>query len=189
MIKVIVSLTDFQKSVLESQAAMDPPNDFKHPLTERELKGLAIRLVKGQTTMTLATATGDKAWAAPVYYVFVYSAFYFLSAPASRHVIEALQSEQASAAIYASASTWREIRGLQMTGYIQVVDAGLEAIQVLREYLKKFPFTGDFFKKKTAPDIETFAEIFGVRLYRFIPTLAYYLDNQIRFAFKAEVKL
>ena len=168
---------------------MDSPNDFEHPLTQRELKGRAMRLVEGQTTMTLATATGDKAWAAPVYFVFVNSAFYFLSAPASRHVKEALQSKQASSAIYASASTWREIRGLQMTGYIQVVDAGLEAIQVLRKYLKKFPFTGDFFKKKATPDIETFADRFGVKLYRFIPTLAYYLDNQVRFAFKAEVKL
>jgi hypothetical protein len=168
---------------------MDPPNHFEHPLTERGLKALAMRLVEAQTTMTLATAKGDEAWAAPVYYVFVNSAFYFLSAPASRHVKEALQSEQASSAIYASASTWKEIRGLQMTGYIQVVDAGLEAIQVLREYLKKFSFTMEFFKKKATPDIETFAERFGVRLYRFIPTLAYYLDNQIRFAFKAEVKL
>ena len=168
---------------------MARPNDYEHPLTEQELKGLAMRLVEGQTTMTLATARGGEAWAAPVYYVFVNSAFYFLSAPASRHVKEALQSGQASSAIYASASTWKEIRGLQMTGYIQAVDAGLEALQVLRAYLKKYPFTMDFFKTKATPDIETFMEIFGVRLYRFIPTLAYYLDNQIRFAFKSEVKL
>ena len=76
-----------------------------------------------------------------------------------------------------------------MTGCIQVVDAGLEAIQVLRAYLKKYPFTKSFFKKKVPLDLESFAERFGVKLYRFTPALVYYLDNQIRFAYRAEVTL
>ena len=161
----------------------------EHALTDRELKDMALRLVEEETTMTLATAKRDEAWAAPVYYVFVKSAFYFLSDPTSRHIKEALQSGQAASAIYASATTWKEIRGLQMSGRVQVVNTGILAVQVLREYLKKYPFTKEFFKKKTVPDLEAFSERFGVRLYGFIPTLTYYLNNQIRFAFRAEVKL
>jgi len=168
---------------------MDRPNDSDHSPTERELTGLARRLVDAQTTMTLATAKGDEAWAAPVYYVFVRSAFYFLSSPTSRHIKEALQSSQASATIYTFASTWKEIRGLQMNGCIQPVNSGLEAIQVLRAYLKKYPFTKDFFKKNAALDLETLTERFGVKLYKFFPTLVYYLDNRIRFAFRVQVKL
>jgi uncharacterized protein YhbP (UPF0306 family) len=156
--------------------------------TGEELNDLAGRLASGQTTMTLATAGDDAAWAAPVYYVFFKSAFYFLSSPESRHIKEALENGRASSAVYASASTWLEIRGLQMTGSIHPVSEGLEAFQVLREYLKKFPFTKDFFKSNIPMDPKSFWDRFGVKLYRFSPSLVYYLDNRIRFAFREEVK-
>jgi len=168
---------------------MSAPHDPKHTPTARELTELAGRLVAEQTTMTLATARNDVAWAAPVYYVFFKSGFYFLSDPKSRHIQEALQSGQTSASIHASASTWKEIRGLQMTGGIGPVEGGLEALQVLKEYLKKYPFTKEFFGKNASLDINSFGERFGVRLYKFVPALVYYLDNQIRFAFKEVVKL
>ena len=86
-------------------------------------------------------------------------------------------------------STWKEIKGLQMAGRIRVVNPGLDAIQVLRAYLKKYPFTKEFFKENISMDLDSFAQRFGVKLYRFIPTLVYYLDNQIRFAFREEVTL
>ena len=150
---------------------------------------MARRLVDAQTTLTLATAEGDTAWAAPVYYVFVKSTFYFLSGPSSRHITEALRNGQASGAVHAAASTWKEIRGLQMTGRVRAVNPGLKAVQVLRAYLKKYPFTTNFFKENVSLDLDTFAERFGVKLYGFIPSLVYYLDNQIRFAFREEVTL
>ena len=168
---------------------MTRTNDSEQIPTKQELKDLAARLVAEQTTMTLATAADDKAWAAPVYYVFVKSAFYFLSSPNSRHIIEALQSGQASAAIYANASTWTEIKGLQMSGCIQAADRKFDAIKIMREYLKKYPFTKDFFKENVSIDIKLLSERFGVKLYKFTPTLVYYLDNQIQFAFRAEVQL
>ncbi|MCP4154641.1 MAG: hypothetical protein GY757_43355 [bacterium] len=163
--------------------------DSNSTKTGQELNDLAGHLASGQTTMTLATARSDVAWAAPVYYVFFKSAFYFLSAPESRHIKEALENGRASSAIYASGSTWQEIRGLQMSGSIHPVEGRLEAFQVLRAYLKQFPFTKDFFKKNTSMDPESFWERFGVKLYRFKPSLVYYLDNRIRFAFREEVKL
>lgn len=154
-----------------------------------ELTAMARRLVAEQNTLTLATADGNTAWAAPVYYVYEKSTFYFLSSPKSRHITEALENDQASAAIHATASTWKEIRGLQMSGRIKAVKPGLEAVQVLRAYLKKYPFTTDFFKGNKPLDLDAFSERFGVKLYGFIPSLVYYLDNQIRFAFREEVTL
>jgi len=155
----------------------------------KTLTAMARQLVDEQNTLTLATAEGGKAWAAPVYYVYEKSTFYFLSSPKSRHITEALQNDQASAAIHAAASTWKEIRGLQMTGRIQAVRPGLKAARVLRAYLKKYPFTTDFFKGETALDLDAFADRFDVKLYGFTPTLVYYLDNQIRFAFREQVKI
>jgi uncharacterized protein YhbP (UPF0306 family) len=169
---------------------MAPPRDSKNLPNEQELKDRAVHLAAEQTTMTLATAGGEVAWAAPVYYVFFKSAFYFLSDPESRHVREALQSGQASAAVYPPASsTWREIRGLQMTGCIRPVEGGREALQALRAYLKKYPFTREFFETGASLDLAGFSERFGVRLYKFRPVRVYYLDNRIRFAFRAEVAL
>jgi uncharacterized protein YhbP (UPF0306 family) len=168
---------------------MPQTSDSEKTPTSRELTEMAHRLVAEQNTLTLATAEGDTAWAAPVYYVFLKSSFYFLSSPNSRHITEALKSSRASASMHATASTWKEIRGLQMAGRIRVVNPGLDAIQVLRAYLKKYPFTKEFFKENISLDLDTFAQRFGVKLYRFIPTLVYYLDNQIRFAFREEVTL
>ena len=168
---------------------MAPSRDSNSTKSGQELNDLAGHLATGQNTMTLATAGSDMAWAAPVYYVFFKSAFYFLSAPESRHIKEALEIGRASSAVYASGTTWQEIRGLQMSGRIHPVEGKLEAIQVLRVYLKKFPFTKGFFKKNISMDPESFWERFGVKLYRFKPTLVYYLDNRIRFAFREEVKI
>ena len=168
---------------------MSKTNDTSMTPGARELTAMARQLVAEQNTLTLATAEGDTAWAAPVYYVFLKSAFYFLSDPKSRHIQESLRSGQASAAVHAAASTWREIRGLQMTGRVQPVETGREALQALRAYLKKYPFTNELFGKNTPLNLESFRDRFGVRLYKFIPTLVYYLDNQIRFAFREEVKI
>jgi uncharacterized protein YhbP (UPF0306 family) len=168
---------------------MSAPQDPRPTPSGQALSKLAGRLADEQSTMTLATASQDVAWAAPVYYVFYKSTFYFLSDPKSRHIQEALQSGQSSSAVHAAASTWQEIRGLQMTGTIEPVEGGLEALQALKEYLKKYPFTKEFFGKNTTLDLKIFVERFGVRLYKFTPRQVYYSDNQIRFAFRETVKL
>ena len=168
---------------------MAPSRDSNSTPTEAELTALAGRLAAEQTTMTLATAKDDAAWAAPVYYVFFKSAFYFLSTPESRHIKEALENDRVSSAVHAAGATWQEIRGLQMSGSIHPVEGRMEAIQVLRVYHKRFPFTKDFFKKNTSMDPESFWKRFGVKLYQFKPALVYYLDNRIRFAFREEVKI
>ena len=163
--------------------------DSKQSPGGREIRNLAVSLLTEQTTMTLATVDENGTWAAPVYYVFFNSAFYFLSDPKSRHIQDSLQNVQAAASVHAAASTWQAIRGVQMSGRVQPVAVGREALQVLRAYLAKYPFTREFFPKNSPLDLTSFSKRFGVRLYKFIPTLVYYLDNQIRFAFRAEVKL
>ena len=168
---------------------MSAPQDHEGPPSGQALNELAVRLATEQTTMTLATARNNVSWAAPVYYVFVKSEFYFLSDPKSRHIQEALQSGQSSAAIHAPAATWKEIRGLQMTGSINPIGVGREALQALHAYLKKYPFTKEFFDDDVSFDLKSFGDRFGVKLYKFVPELVYYLDNQIRFAFREVVTL
>ena len=153
------------------------------------LNRLALELINDQSTMSLATAKGDNAWAAPVYYVLYKSAFYFFSSPDSRHIVEAMDSGQASAAIYPTASTWKEIKGIQMSGGIRSAGLGVTALQALRAYIAKFPFTKEFFEPGQAVNLENFGKRFRVKLYRFDPDTVLYLDNQIEFGFRTEVML
>jgi hypothetical protein len=156
---------------------------------EQELRKLAEELIAGQNTVTLATAINDIPWAAPVYYVNLGFAFYLFSDPESRHIRESLETKHAAGAIFHQASTWKEIRGIQMTGEITQVSPGWEALKAVRAYLQKFPFTEEFFDRHQELDLEAFAKRFRVRLYRFQPTILYYMDNRIRFSFREKVPL
>jgi len=161
----------------------------ENPPTTAELKARSKDLIENQNTMTLATASKEQAWAAPVYYANLHFNFYFFSDPESRHIREAMHSRQASAAVFEPASSWKGIRGIQMSGHIQSLSPGLEAVRALRAYLKKYPFTKEFFGKDQSLDLNTFLTRFRVKLYRFEPSLLYYMDNSIRFSFRAEISL
>jgi hypothetical protein len=178
--------------VPESSARTENPRPMtsdKPSPTVQEISKWAEDLVKEQNTLTIATAHADIPWAAPVYYVNLGFTFYFFSDPSSRHIRESIEKKQAAAAIFRQASTWREIRGIQMSGTISPVSVGIEALRVVRAYLRKFPFTEEFFDQGQELDMEAFAKRFRVRLYRFEPTLMYYLDNSVRFSFREKVPL
>lgn len=155
----------------------------------QDVKALAMELIASQSTMTLGTAQKGEAWAAPVYYVFHHGDFYFFSAPDSRHILEAVESGQAAAAIYPSVHSWKDIRGIQMSGCIGKVGVGLKAAQALRAYVKKYPFVKEFFDPGQEPNLKDFGNRFRVWFYCFTPTLVYYLDNAIRFGFREAIVL
>jgi hypothetical protein len=157
--------------------------------TPFELTHLAQGFIEDRSTMTLATSKSNEAWAAPIYFVFRSGCFYFFSDPASRHIQDALANGQAASAIHAEASSWKEIRGLQMSGVIEGVGPGLDAVGAIRDYVRKFPFVGELFKPGDVLDLAGFSARFRVRLYRFRPTIVYYLDNRIRFGFREQVRL
>ncbi|MEW6669762.1 MAG: pyridoxamine 5'-phosphate oxidase family protein [Thermodesulfobacteriota bacterium] len=154
-----------------------------------ELIKQAEELIRQVSTMTISTATRDEPWAAPVYFASRGFLFYFFSDPGSRHVQEGLKSGRAAAAIYPEVSSWRDIRGVQMSGSLNAVQPGLEALRAIHAYLQKFPFTREFFDRQQKIDLEAFAGTFKVRLYVFKPALLYYLDNRIRFSFRESIPL
>jgi uncharacterized protein YhbP (UPF0306 family) len=167
---------------------MNKTTDSQQP-SDRDLRALAEGLISEQNTMTLATAQDGIAWAAPVYYANRGFYFYFFSDPESRHIREARQSGQASASIFSPAATWQDIRGVQMSGVVGAVSPGLEALRALRAYLKKYPFTKEFFDTGEKLNLDAMLKRFRVKLYRFQPSLFYYLDNKIRFGFRGSLDL
>lgn len=150
---------------------------------------LALALIDQHSTMTLATADDRTAWAAPVYYALHKGSFYFFSNPETRHIREAMASGQAAAAIYPMVDAWQAIRGIQMSGRIQSARPGIGSLAALRAYIKKYPFTKDFFESEQPMDLAGFAKQFKVSFYRYKPELVYYLDNQVRFGFRTEIDL
>ncbi|MBW1997652.1 MAG: pyridoxamine 5'-phosphate oxidase family protein [Deltaproteobacteria bacterium] len=167
----------------------DVKAEKNHIPGEDELRRLALKLILEQTTMTLATAHEDIAWSAPVYYVNRDFNFYFFSDPESRHIKESMRTGHASASIYAPASSWRDIRGIQMSGSVKALSPGFEAVNILRIYLKKYPFTEEFFDSGQKIDLGALLKRFRVRLYNFNPDLLYYMDNSIRFGFRGRIGL
>ena len=154
----------------------------KHPLQE-----IARAFILEHHVMTLATSGDGLAWAAPLYYLYRDLSFYFFSQPTARHIREALETEQAAAAIHAASSGWQDIRGLQMSGSVAAVLSGEEAVRVFNVYCQRFPFVREFFTVEEALDVKSFLKRFQVRIYRFSPRLVYYLDNGIRFGFRERV--
>lgn len=154
-----------------------------------KLKKLAESFIAGWNIMTLATTSERGVWAAPVYYVYLDSCFYFFSDPESRHVRDALMSGQAACAISAFSASWRDIRGIQMKGRIKPVSGGWQAVNVFRAYIQKYSFVSEFFDSGQDMDPEMFLDRFRVKLYQFTPDETYYLDNSIRFGFREAITL
>lgn len=74
-----------------------------------------------------------------------------------------------------------------MNGRITPVRPGMTAVRAIRAYLAKFPFVQEFFDEGQMLDLIGFSRRFRVKLYRFTPLRAYYLDNEVRFGFRTEV--
>ena len=145
------------------------------------------KLISDSHSMTIATASENIAWAAPVYYVNIGLCFYFFSNFESRHIKETLSSGQAACTIHAESSSWEELCGLQMSGNILEVKGVLEASPAIRMYVKKFPLTKSFFPSIKNLNLNSFLAKFHAKFYCFHPELIYYMDNSVEFGHRKEI--
>jgi uncharacterized protein YhbP (UPF0306 family) len=159
----------------------------KAPSPARDPLETALDLVRSETTLSLATTGKNGPWSAPVYYVLVDQQFFFFSSPQSRHIQQALDRGCAAASIYHAAGTWQEIRGLQMRGTVAGVRDPALAVRVLAAYLKRYPFTREFFPDGSPIDINAMVSRFKARLYAFSPTCVYYTDNRLGFGTRQRI--
>jgi uncharacterized protein len=129
------------------------------------------------STMTLATvgATGEP-HAAPVYFAAdAQLHFYFFSEISSQHAQDISHESRAAAGLYPECFDWQDIRGVQMRGVIQFVNAGEQWEIAWQLYKSKFPFVSEL-KEIVARN----------QLYRFSPTWMRLTDNRRGFGFKQE---
>lgn len=148
----------------------------------------ALNLIRDESVLTLATCDDAGPWSAPVYFVCLGSGFYFFSSPQSRHIQQTMRSGKASASLFCQADSWRAIRGIQMNGSIDRISEPALSLKVIRAYLKRFPFTRDFFPAIWKPDPKTFFARFKVKLFAFMPTEVYYVDNRYGFGNRQKIE-
>jgi uncharacterized protein YhbP (UPF0306 family) len=141
-----------------------------------------LTLIQSESTLTLATAGPSGPWSAPVYYVWVDDRFCFFSSPESRHIRQAMASGTAAASLFHQADTWQAIRGIQMVGTVQRIESVSLSLKAVTTYLKRFPFTLDFFPDDPTPDANAFFSRFKARPYALTPTDIFYTDNRLGFA-------
>lgn len=152
-------------------------------------RAAAMELIQNQSTLTLSTSGEAGPWSAPVYYVCIDGSFYFFSSPQSRHIQQSIKSGQAAASLFDQADSWQAIRGIQMAGTVERVRSSVVSLKVIAAYLKRFPFTLDFFPDTPTPTPEAFFSRFRARLYMFTPTHVLYTDNRFGFGKRQAIDL
>ena len=112
-------------------------------MTRAEFEAGVRALLDGVAAMTLATAANGDVWASDVYFAPDDYALLFFSAPAARHCRNLATNARCAATVHAPATSWRDIRGLQMEGEaVLLVDAEARA-RAFEIYVAKFPFARD----------------------------------------------
>lgn len=155
--------------------------------TSDEWREAALALIQGETTLTLATTGESGPWSAPVYYVCLDGRMCFFSSPQSRHIRQALNEGRAAASLFHQADSWQSICGIQMTGTVRRIRSAGLSVKTITAYLKRFPFTREFFAEDTTPNLDSFFSRFKARLYAFTPTDVYLIDNRFGFGTRQRI--
>jgi uncharacterized protein len=150
----------------------------QHPLDLQP----AIASLLEVSTLTLATVSpAGEPHAAPVYFAAVWRPHLelcFFSEEKTRHVQHLAQNPRLAAAIYPEASSWQDIRGLQLHGRAGRISPGPEWDQAWTAYTQKFPFVRGLKAVVARSDF-----------YRLTPTWIRLVDNRQGFGYKQEWNL
>ena len=88
-------------------------------------------------TLTLATSSDDKPWAATVFFAADKNLnLYFVSDHRTRHGCDMTTNERVAATVNPEVDNWHDVRGVQIEGRVEVV-AGAGRLKALALYLKK----------------------------------------------------
>jgi uncharacterized protein YhbP (UPF0306 family) len=107
--------------------------------TQKQLKSVAA-LLREQTTLSLATTGEDgQACVAPLFYIVDEELIlYWLSSESSLHSQNLLRTPRAAATVYRAATSWKEIRGVQMHGSVSKVTHPERRAALIKAYCQRF---------------------------------------------------
>jgi uncharacterized protein len=137
-------------------------------------------LVQTQSTLVLATTNADgEPWATPLFYLPAGDwQLYWFSSARSRHSQNVRRTGEASAAIHRPTDLWREIRGVQMRGGVEVVRDRALRSAIVQSYVRRFHLGATFS-----------AALRASRLYQFQVNWVRLIDNSSGFGHNAEWRI
>jgi uncharacterized protein YhbP (UPF0306 family) len=135
-------------------------------------------LLRAESTLALGT-TGEQGETrvTPLFYIADAELnLYWLSSSASLHSRNLRENPLASAAVYWHTERWKEIRGVQMLGNVQVVPSPQRRSELVKAYCDRFR-------------LESMLRLAIRRstLYSFHPHWFRYMDNSKRLGYRFEV--
>ena len=140
---------------------------------EDAVKGLLAEVA----AMTLATCKGGLPWATDIYFAPDGYDLFFFSSPDSRHCLNLVLNPACAASVHPVATSWREIRGLQMEGTAGLVNSVKGKARAFMAYFGKFPFARELMSSPS----EAGPKIGKVTAHIFRPSRIRYLDNSLGF--------
>lgn len=107
--------------------------------TPKQLEMVAA-LLGDEITLSLATTGKDGVpCVAPLFYIVDENlSLYWLSSKSSLHSLNLARTPRAAAAVYRSAKSWREIRGVQMSGTVSKVTEPGRRSTLVKAYCERF---------------------------------------------------
>jgi uncharacterized protein YhbP (UPF0306 family) len=151
------------------------------------LKEQIVDYLKSHNTMTLATCAGDAPWAATVFFASDDLRLYFFSAPESRHCLNLSTNGRVAVTIQEDYKDWREIKGIQLEGSVDLVDGVVEKAKAIAIYAIKYP---DVIKLFTNPASGVFYKAFlKVKFYCVTPDKVFFIDNAQGFGKRQELAI
>jgi uncharacterized protein YhbP (UPF0306 family) len=150
----------------------------------------ARRLLESCRTATIATATAQGPWAAAVFFASDPDLrLYFVSDRNTRHGRDLAVNPAVAATVHGDCAAWSEIRGLQMSGRVEILDGDARA-PGLEMYLAKFPEVAALVRQPASADESRIASrLEAASLYRLTPGWVRVIDNTRGFGFRQELDL
>lgn len=148
------------------------------------------RLLETENTATLATSGAEGPWAAAVFFASDGQLnLYFVSDQHTRHGRDLAACPKAAIAVYPACRVWTEVRGLQLTGRVEMLE-GARRSRALELYLAKFEEVRALFERPRDADEEAIASrLQAATLYRLRPDWIRLIDNDRGFGYKEEIIL
>jgi uncharacterized protein YhbP (UPF0306 family) len=154
-----------------------------------DLRGRISAFLQAHTTLNLATSGSDGApAAAAVFYAHDAGlSLYFLSEKLTQHSVNLAGRSAAACTIQADGQDWRQIRGLQMQGSVERVQAE-QLVHAAAVYSRKYTFVAALLARSGGP-VTLAGPLARARFYVFRPAWIRLIDNTVRFGYKEELRL
>ncbi len=155
---------------------------------EKEARVTAARFLKEISTLTLATASEQgEPWAATVFFAAdKHFNLYFVSDHRTQHGRDMAARSRVAVTVNPDCDNWHAVRGLQISGTVDVVE-GAERARALLLYFKKFPQIDALFQSPEGEHEETIAaRLKAANFYCVRPETVRVVDNAKGFGYRVE---